>query len=220
MSMPIIPSLIKQFCSGSGIEIGPGNNPCCSHTNTKYLERFVGYGDSTPNPDIVADAAKIPVEDGTFDFVVSCHSLEHHQNTLAAIYEWKRVVKQGGIVFIVVPHYARTFDRYRKITTLQHHIEDYAKLGDEPDYSHSEEAKEGWSKLPDINSRVEAFTRDSGGHSHWDWKFRNDIGLMHFHVWSLNEIIELLKYTGLKIEYILDPIPEKPDSVLAIGRKI
>ena len=47
----------------------------------------------------------------TYDFVLSCHSLEHIANPIKAILEWKRVTRNGGYILFVLPHKDRTFDR-------------------------------------------------------------------------------------------------------------
>jgi len=36
------------------------------------------------------------VQDGTYDFLLSSHNLEHFANPLKALYEWQRVIKPGG----------------------------------------------------------------------------------------------------------------------------
>jgi SAM-dependent methyltransferase len=217
MLSPVVGELIRRFCVGRGIEIGPGKNPMCDRSHTIFLDRFTDNQDGTPRPDIVADAARIPIADGALDFLFSSHMLEHHQDTLRTLYEWKRVLRPGGIMFLVLPHHARTFDRYRAVTTLQHHIDDYARLGAEPDYSHCGEIREGWSKLEDFEQQRRQFEAD-WGMDMWDWTGRLRNGVIHFHVWSQKEITKLLRYIGLSIEYVIDLVPELSHSFLVIGR--
>jgi ubiquinone/menaquinone biosynthesis C-methylase UbiE len=166
----------------------------------------------------VADGAKIPITDEAFHFIVSSHSLEHYQNTLVALYEWKRVLRPDGVLFLILPHHARTLDKHRAVTPLQHHIDDYAKLADADDYSHCDEIRDGWSKLEDFEEQRARFELEWGIEM-WDWPGRFKNGVIHFHVWSQNEIVDLLRYIGLKIEYAIDLIPDRPDSFLVIGRK-
>jgi SAM-dependent methyltransferase len=209
--------LIGRFCVGRGIEIGPGKNPMCDRSRTILLDRFTDNRDGNPRPDIVADAARIPIRDGALDFLLSSHMLEHHQDTLRTLYEWKRILKPGGIMFLVLPHHARTLDRHRAVTTLQHHIDDYAKLGEEPDYSHCEEIREGWSKLEDFEQQRRQFEAD-WGMDMWDWAGRLRNGVIHFHVWSQKEIANLLRYIGMSVEYVVDMIPDFSHSFLVVGR--
>lgn len=52
---------------------------------------------------IVCNAEKIPLEDGTVDYILANAILEHIPNEKQAIGEWKRILKPGGRMFITVP---------------------------------------------------------------------------------------------------------------------
>lgn len=214
----MLSELKGRFCVGRGLEIGPGKSPHCERANTVFLDRFTDNKDATPAPDIIADAAKVPVTDDAFDFLFASHMLEHHQDTLRVLYEWKRVLRPGGALFLILPHHARTIDRYRAVTTLQHHIDDFARLGDQDDHSHNEEMRAGWSKLEDFDQLRAEFEAE-WKMDVWDWPGRIKNGVVHFHVWSQNEIVDLLRYVGLSIEYVTDVLPEDPISFLVIGRR-
>jgi SAM-dependent methyltransferase len=144
--------------------------------------------------------------------------LEHHQDTLRTLYEWKRVLKPGGVMFLILPHRDRTFDKYRALTTLQHHIDDYANLGESEDHSHYAEIREGWSKIEDFEQQRVAFEAE-WRIDVWDWAGRIRNGVIHFHVWTQNEVVDLFRYVGLSIEYVADLVPERPDSFLVVGRR-
>ncbi|MGC3996938.1 MAG: class I SAM-dependent methyltransferase [Anaeromyxobacter sp.] len=73
--------------------------------------------------DLVAPGDRLPVPDGSEDFVVSSHVLEHFFDPIAALQEWFRVIRPGGFIFAIVPHKERTFDAPRPRTTLQELIE-------------------------------------------------------------------------------------------------
>lgn len=214
----MLPELIQRFCVGYGLEVGAGKVPSCDHANTVYLDRFRGNKDATAAPDLVADAAAIPVRDGAFDFLFSSHMLEHHQDTLRVLYEWQRVLKPKGILFLVLPHQARTIDRYRAVTPLQHHIDDYARLGQQEDHSHFAEMQEGWSKLEDFE-QLRAEFEEEWKMKVWDWRGRISNGVIHYHVWSQNEVVDLLRYVGFSIEYVVDTVPGSEISFLIVGRK-
>src|SRR5262249_9612504 len=134
------------------------------------------------------------------------------------LYEWKRVLKPDGVLFLILPHHARTLDRYRAVTTLDHHIDDYARLGDRDDHFHYEEIRAGWSKLEDFDQQRAEFEAD-WKMDVWDWAGRIRNGVIHFHVWSQNEAVDLLRYVGPSIEYVADVVPEHPISFLIIGRR-
>jgi ubiquinone/menaquinone biosynthesis C-methylase UbiE len=72
-------------------------------------------GESLP-VDIVAQGDSIPVPDESYDFIVSSHVLEHFPDPIRALKEWQRIVKEGGYIFIIIPHKERTFDRNKSRT--------------------------------------------------------------------------------------------------------
>lgn len=215
---PQIKPLIEKYCLGNGIEIGPGKKPYCDPARTVFLDKYTGNKDACVNPDVVSDASAIPFADGNFSFLFSAHCLEHCPNTLRTLYEWERVLKPGGVLFLILPHADRTFDKYRARTTLEHHIRDYETLSDKPDYSHNEEIKEGWSKNPDFELQKNKYEQDWGAKV-WDFEFRIRNGVMHYHVWTQDEIIKVLQYAGMEILYVAERLPERDDSFLIIARK-
>lgn len=62
--------------------------------------------DPKTNPDIVADARHLPLEDCFADMVIASHTLEHFsfRETISVLKEWIRVLKIGGTLAIVVPN--------------------------------------------------------------------------------------------------------------------
>jgi SAM-dependent methyltransferase len=213
-----IRGLISRYCSGNGLEIGPGKRPYCDQKTTVYLDKFQNNKDGTENPDIFADAIKIPLPSSHLDYVFSSHVLEHMQDTIGALKEWGRVLKEGGILFLVLPHADRTFDKNRAKTTLEHHISDSLNLGDDYDRSHNDEIKRGWSKNEDAEEAARAYFTEWGVDT-WDFEFRLKNGVIHFHVWTQDEIVRLLQYLGYKIIFVLDYLEERSDSFIVISKK-
>lgn len=214
----IIKPLIAKYCIGNGLEIGAGKNPYCNPQTTTFLDKYTTNRDGTPNPDIVSDATKVPRPDETFDYVLSSHVLEHVQDTIGALKEWIRVIKAGGTLFLVLPHCDRTFDKHRAKTTLAHHIQDHETLTDEVDNSHNEEIKAGWSKNESFPQDEIEFERIWGAKC-WDFDFRHKNGVIHFHVWTQDEIVRLIQYLGLQILWVAEIAPEREDSFIVIARK-
>ncbi|MFH2000704.1 MAG: cobalamin-dependent protein [Planctomycetota bacterium] len=136
--------LAKRYCCGQGLEIGasvqnpfglPSKNvdlPCVAEVFAKHQETLAH--DHVP-VDIEAPADDIPVPDGSHDYVIHSHVLEHLPDPIKGLREWDRVVRPGGVIFMIVPHMERTIDRYWPRTPLKHVIEDFRKgttLKDEP----------------------------------------------------------------------------------------
>jgi SAM-dependent methyltransferase len=82
--------------NASGLNVGAGKTRL--HPKMKNLDVFSG-----PNIDIVAFAESIPVEDGTFDVVVTQETLEHVQDPFKAMSELHRILKPTGTLYCQLP---------------------------------------------------------------------------------------------------------------------
>ena len=211
-----ITDIVESYCAGNGLEIGAGKTPYGPNDRTTFLDKNIDNKDATVGADIIADAWAIPTVDQCFDFVLSSHVLEHMPNTILALREWVRVLKPAGDLVLILPHAERTLDRFREITTLEHHIEDYQNGVDETDRSHFAEITEGWSKLPNWEEMAAQY-RAQWGADRWDWDFRIKHGIIHYHVWTQNEAVRLLQHLRLNIRFVLEQIPERPDSFLVVA---
>lgn len=93
-----------------------------------YLEGDVVRIDSDPamKPDILCDARSIPEPDDKYDRVFAGHILEHiHPNdAVAALQEWVRILKPGGILEVRVPNVACALEALIKneATPLHHSV--------------------------------------------------------------------------------------------------
>jgi SAM-dependent methyltransferase len=85
---------------------------------------------------IISDAINIPIiNNETYDFVFSCHLLEHIANPLKAIKEWLRIIKKDGYIIIVVPEKSLCFDHKRDYSNFSTLLEQYKKNVGEDDLS-------------------------------------------------------------------------------------
>lgn len=87
---------VADYCTGRGIDVGAGQRTLFEDT-----VRVDCFPDS--QPDYVADAMHLPFTYGEWDYVFTCHVLEHMANPRAALQEWLRVVKVGGVVASIIP---------------------------------------------------------------------------------------------------------------------
>lgn len=62
-----------------------------------------GKGLYTAQPDVFADAAKLPLLDASIDTVVCLEVLEHVREPQAALAEFSRVLKPGGVMVFSMP---------------------------------------------------------------------------------------------------------------------
>jgi SAM-dependent methyltransferase len=96
----------------------------------RYAEGHIGR-------QFVREAGKLEgIADGTYDFVLSSHSLEHSANPLKCLAEWIRVLKPGGAVLLLLPNSRFTFDHRRPVTSFQHLLDDYRNDTAEDDLTH------------------------------------------------------------------------------------
>ena len=213
--MTSINEIISAYCLGKGAEIGGGGNRYLP--KAIQIDKFIKDNpDSSTYADIQADACKIPLGDGCLDFVFSAHCLEHISNPIGALVEWKRINRDGGYVVLVLPHYKRMFDRDRKTTTLAHCIADYQNPVD-PDYSHNEEITQGWYSKGVTEEEIQIWEK-SYGFGPLNFEERVKHGVIHYHVWTQNEIVELMQFINMDIVFVSEYC-SRPDSFIVIGRK-
>jgi predicted SAM-dependent methyltransferase len=63
----------------------------------------------TANPDVLCDVNRLPYEDGTVDFIVSSHTLEHMTNPVESLSYWIDKLRVGGRLAIIVPDWRYTW---------------------------------------------------------------------------------------------------------------
>ena len=149
----------------------------------------------------ILDAIELnEIESGKYDFVLSSHVIEHIANPIKALSEWIRVLKNEGILIVVIPHKDGTFDHKRNITTLDHIINDYNNDTPENDLTHLNEILE----LHDIK-------KDQGISSLEQFKIRSarnfENRCLHHHVFDTLSAAKLIDYMKLKILAVEAALP-------------
>lgn len=146
-----------------------------------------------------------------YDFLLSCHSLEHIANPVKALKRWYEVLKPGGKIVVIVPNKEVTFDINRPYTTFQHLLDDYDNNVDETDNTHFIEVIDlhNIEKDPGVSDRGELEKRTADN-------FHNRC--VHHHIFSLATMHQLLEFCGFKVAFQkeihrlhLFTIAEKPD---------
>ncbi len=67
---------------------------------------------------LVADIQRIPLAEG-FDAAISCETIEHLPDPVAALRELRRVLRPGGVLFLTTPNYMGPFGLYRGYLRLR-----------------------------------------------------------------------------------------------------
>ena len=141
----------------------------------------------------IADATDLPeFATARYDFLLSSNCLEHTANPLKALLEWKRIIKEGGAVVLVVPNRENNFDHRRPVTTFEHLLDDFARDVGEDDLTHLDEIL----ALHDLRRDWAA-----GGRQQFRKRslrnFQNRT--LHHHVFDVELIEEMLDRVGLGI---------------------
>jgi SAM-dependent methyltransferase len=186
---------------GKGIEIGAFHGPqFLPHGEVRYVDlmtraearRFfpeVPLAMTVVDPDILASAERLSMlADGSQDFVVASHMLEHTEDPIAALSEWHRVLRPGGCLYLCLPDKRGTFDRDRERTTLEHLVEDHACDDEERADRNTAHYRE-WAR--EI-SRLE----DAGQVRFWADLLQRVQYPIHFHCWIPDDIEGLIAYVN------------------------
>jgi SAM-dependent methyltransferase len=150
------------------------------------------------------------IVDQTYDFVAASHVLEHMANPLQALQEWKRIVKPSGMILLVLPHKANTFDHRRPFTTLDHIRADFESNVTEADLTHLEEILE----LHDIDLDPPA-----GSQEQFRERCLQNLSkrAMHHHVFSPELIVRMFSLIEMRV---LNVAVERPYHIIVHARKL
>jgi SAM-dependent methyltransferase len=142
---------------------------------------------------LIGEAGRLEsVQDNAYDALLASHVLEHLANPLGGLMEWQRVVRPGGHVLLVMPHYEGTFDHNRPVTSIEHMRADAEHQTSEDDLTHLEEILE----LHDL-------ARDPGAPNRevFEQRCRENASTrgMHHHVFNSRSVVELCRAAGLEV---------------------
>ncbi len=101
---------VLPYCVGHGLDVGCG----CAKTTPGAIGvdlvpggEMGRFGSQILRPsaaDVCASGDAMPMfADGSMDFVVARHNLEHYVDVVKTLQEWWRVLKPGGTLVLVLP---------------------------------------------------------------------------------------------------------------------
>lgn len=142
-----------EMAKGTGVEIGPGAQPqilVSEDVTAYYLEQmhpekwhelYNKAGKYNARKElwsnyIIGDAANIPCEDETLDFIFSSHVFEHLANPIGHLERWSRKLKPGGRVLCVVPDLGGSKDYFQQPSELRDLQAEFAADIWEPTLAH------------------------------------------------------------------------------------
>jgi len=191
---------LRHYITGSGIEIGALHSPLnisgLPVTSIRFVDRLPKEELKKQYPELsnyelvqvdIIDNGEVldKIENGSLDFIIANHLIEHARNPMGTIGNWLSKLRSGGIVFMAVPDKHHTFDIDREVTPLQHLVADYCSDIKERlvhDRQHFIEWVALVNKTPanDIESRV-------------NYLIEIDYSI-HFHTFTLQSFLEMLNY--------------------------
>lgn len=184
-----------HLLSGRGLEIGPLHQPMPTHDRIQmqYVD-YLSVEDlrrrypelhrlDLVSPDFIDDAQSLAtIQDESFDFLVAAHVIEHMRNPLGALQQWRRCLRPGGKLYLVVPDKRCGFDRTRVRTTLEHLILDYHEPSSERDFEHFLDYAVHVQKARSHDAIEEAHRLVKSDYS------------IHFHVFLPEDVVALVRW--------------------------
>lgn len=158
---------------------------------------------------LVSDGSRLALTSEVYAFLLASHVLEHCANPLKAIMEWKRVLQPNGIMVLLLPHKAATFDHRRPYTDFAHLADDFRRDIDETDLTHLDEilALHDLSLDPAAGSWTEFRARGQ----------RNaESRCLHHHVFSPELLIDICTWARMTV---LSVSVERPVHIVVVAAK-
>lgn len=190
-----------SYLFGEGIEIGPGHVPfpVPKGVVVRYVDRWepevnsslfaeLGGDPGFPKPDMLVDLdldRLAGITDGSQDFVIASHVIEHLANPLAMLIDVHRVLRSGGLLVLLLPDRHKTLDRQREPTPLSHVVDEYNRDVREVDDAHILDYIIGTLRSTGVE-------RNTASASEIDLHRRRSV---HAHVWDADEFGEVLAFT-------------------------
>lgn len=216
--------IARRVLRGEGIEIGALHRafPVPPGVRVRYVDRMSQHELRRQYPemenaefvpvDIVDDGERlVRFADASLDFVIASHFLEHCQDPIGAIENFLRVLRPGGVAYIIVPQHENQFDRDRPVTTLEHLLRDHREGAQWSRRRHYED----WVRIGLKVSDDEAWALNRIEHY-----LKLDYSI-HFHVWDapalLNMLVALREDLGFAFE--VEVFVKLADEYAAVLRK-
>ena len=111
---------LYPYCRGLGVDIGCGHRKRYPLAIGVDKDRWHGK-----SPEIVCDVEKeeLPFSDGTLDYIILCHVIEHFYNPLGIVRKLFKKLKRGGYMLCIVPDKRYVPPKEAKIYKKKHQWE-------------------------------------------------------------------------------------------------
>lgn len=211
-----------RYLGGEGIEIGAFDFPLRmpAGARVRYVDFQSGEelrrtyaalleeGRPLVVPDVVDDGERLATfADGSLDFVVANHMLEHAEDPIGALTNHLRVLRPGGILFLALPDARHTFDAGRERTTVAHLRRDHRDGPEGSRRGHYEE----WARVAE---------RREDGIEQRVAELEAEHARIHFHVWEPLTFAELLRELRGELPFELELLEASGHEFLVVLRRV
>lgn len=220
---------VPRYLHGIGVEIGAFTTPVPG-IRPIYFDRFGHYAGQPTLAEYQGDACALPVHDASVDHVVTSHVIEHVADPVSAFREWCRVLKDQGIIYMVVPHRALMFDRTRPLTPVEHMLHDHAMGTTQVDGTHIDDFVYGvdWSLFsPATPPGEERAARDRQAQEYRTAIAEGREINIHFHTFEPDQLVRLIEAVNalpdaaarMEVLEVVSPFSRsRPDGFLLVAR--
>jgi len=159
--------------------------------------------------DIVDDGETLAtIPDGSQDFVIANHFIEHCQDPIGALTNHFRVLKAGGILYLAVPDKRFTFDNDRPVTPISHLYQDHEIGPAQSRMQHFED----WVRLVDKVEGEGAIREQTRVLMEKDYS-------IHYHVWTQLDFLEFLSSLRDRLSYDIETMLKQAEEFVIVLRK-
>lgn len=214
--------LADRYIHGEGIEIGAAHRPLKvpAHARVTYVDTASTEDLRKLWPEVAKmDLAEVSIvddgetlskiADGSQDFVVANHFLEHCLDPIGVLKNMKRVLKDDGMLFMAIPNKRHTFDVDRPVTPYPHLIEEHGSERDKFLRDHTHEYVRLAEKFEgDTDIRVNELIAS---------EYR-----IHYHVWTELGLAEMLANVirDFKLPFEIQTLIRNNDEVIVVLQKV
>jgi SAM-dependent methyltransferase len=192
-------SRLARWLRGEGIEIGALHRPLTvpEAARVTYVDRFPEeelrrhYPELSGQPlapvSVLGSAQDLSAfADGSLDFVIANHLLEHLEDPIKALKEFHRVLRKDGVLYLALPDPRVSFDRDRQLTSLEHLLDEHRHGTLRNRHDHYIDWARNVDKDADVAGRAERLMQ-------MDYS-------IHFHVWKPDSFMEFLVAARLEAQ--------------------
>ncbi|GAC1617161.1 MAG: hypothetical protein NVS9B1_26640 [Candidatus Dormibacteraceae bacterium] len=183
---------LARWLAGDGVEIGALFRPLPvpPRARVRYVDRMTvaqlrdHYPELSGQPLVAVDAIGSAEDlsaypDGSLDFVIASHLMEHMQYPIRALTSFHRVLRVGGVAYLALPDARVGIDQDRDLTPLDHLLDEHRNGAEANRRRHFED----WVRYCEKNP-ADAAARGA--------RLDEEDYSIHFHVWRMDTFLEFV----------------------------